>query len=144
MSNFSELGVWLQRIEHQLDDDGKRRLMRVIATKAKQKMTQRIRSQRDPNGAGFVPRKRDHVRSIRRGAMFQRLPRMIKTAYSASHAEVGFAGRTATVMRVHQDGGSAAPAKGMPPVRYAVRQTVGWSSEDEQMIIEEMRKFLKN
>lgn len=142
MSDFSELSVWLQRIDEQLGDDGKRRLMRQIATKLKQKMAQRIRAQRDPNGAGFIPRKRNHKRAIRRGALFQRLPRMIKTAYSSSHAEVGFAGRTATVMRVHQEGGRAAPAPGQTPVSYPVRQTVGFSSEDEQMIIEEIRNFL--
>ena len=142
MSDFSELGIWLQRINEQLDDNGKRRLTQRISQKLKRSLATRIRSQVSPDGGSFPPRKRDHARSIRRGAMFQRLPRMIKTAYTSSHAEVGYVGNTARVMKVHQYGLTARPSPITRAVRYPVRETVGFSNEDEQMIIEEIKGFL--
>ena len=142
MNDYAELVEWLHRIELNLDDAQKRKLMQRIATKLKRSMTQRIRAQQNPDGGHFVPRKCDHQRAIRRGAMFQRLPRMIKTAYSSTHAEVGFSGRTARVMSVHQYGLTAQPSPKTRAVNYPVRETVGFSPADEQIIISEIRNFL--
>lgn len=142
MSDMNALADWLTRIEQQLDDSQKRRLTRQLATRLRQNMVKRIRAQRDPSGNAFVPRKRDHIRAIRRGALFQRLPRMIKTAYSSTHAEVGFAGRTATVMAVHQYGLTARPSPTSRAVAYPIRQTVGFGQDDEQIIITTIKDFL--
>lgn len=150
MNDFSELTVWLQRINEQLDDDGKRQLMHRIATKLKQRWAQRIRSQVDPSGAGFVPRKaknrrfRGQIGRIKTGAMFVRASGMLKTAYSSSHAEVGFSGRLAQIMAVHQYGQVAKPSRNVRAVKYAQRETVGWSAEDEQLLIEEFENFFAN
>ncbi len=150
MSDFGELTTWLQRIDEQLDDNQKSRLMQRISTKIKQQWSQRIRAQRDPSGAGFVPRKtkpRRFLRQYRRiktGAMFTKAPRLLNTAYSTSHAEIGFAGRMAAIMAVHQYGQVARPSPTVRPVQYAVRETVGFSSEDEQLIIEEFENFFMN
>ncbi|MGJ3587542.1 phage virion morphogenesis protein, partial [Lactococcus lactis] len=57
MSDFSGLNDWLQRIETQLDDGQKQALMRRITIRLRQQWSQRIRSQVDPSGAGFIPRK---------------------------------------------------------------------------------------
>lgn len=148
MSDFGELTPWLQRIDEQLNDSQKSRLMQRISTKIKQKWSQRIRSQRDPSGAGFVPRKAKsrnfRTKRVKTGAMFTRASRMLKTAYSAHHAEIGFAGRLAQIMAVHQYGQVARPSPTVRPVQYAVRETVGFSSEDEQLIIEEFENFFMN
>ena len=141
MDDFSPLSVWLKRIETQLNDSQKRRLTQRISTKLKQSMARRIKSQVSPSGARFVPRKHDHKRSIRRGAMFQRLPKLIKNVYSSTHAEVGFAGHTATVMEVHQFGKVAKPSPNARAIAYPVRETVGFSPEDEQLIIKEIENF---
>ena len=142
--NFDELEPWLERIEQQLDANSKRKLNRRLATKLSTQLKRRIRDQKDPSGRRFAPRKRDRPGSLRRGALFKRLPKMIKTAYSASHAEVGFAGRTADVMKVHQYGQTIRPSPNAKPTRYAVRETVGWSDEDKQLILREIREFLLN
>lgn len=76
--------------------------------------------------------------------MFTKTPRLLKTAYSTSHAEIGFAGRMAQIMAVHQYGQVARPSPTVRPVQYAVRETVGFSSEDEQLIIEEFENFFMN
>ena len=144
MSDLSELSVWLKRINEQLSESQKRQITQRIATRLKQSMARRIKSQVAPSGARFTPRKRDHKRSIRRGAMFQRLPGLIKTAYSSTHAEVGFSGRTAKVMEVHQYGKVAKPSPNTRAVAYPVRETVGISPEDEQLIIKEVENFFMN
>lgn len=148
MSDFSGLTDWLQRIDTQLDDGQKQALMRRITTRLKQQWSQRIRSQVDPSGAGFIPRKakgrKFRSKRVKTGAMFTKTPRLLKTAYSTSHAEIGFAGRMAAIMAVHQYGQVARPSPTVRPVQYAVRETVGFSSEDEQLIIEEFENFFMN
>ena len=148
MSDFSGLTDWLQRIETQLDDGQKQALMRRIAIRLRQQWSQRIRSQIDPSGAGFIPRKakgrKFRSKRVKTGAMFTKTPRLLKTAYSTSHAEIGFAGRMAAIMAVHQYGQVARPSRSVRPVQYAVRETVGFSSEDEQLIIEEFENFFMN
>ena len=122
--------------------------MRRIATRLRQQWSQRIRSQVDPSGAGFIPRKakgrKFRSKRVKTGAMFAKTPRLLKTAYSTSHAEIGFAGRLAQIMAVHQYGQVARPSPTVRPVQYAVRETVGFSSEDEQLIIEEFENFFMN
>ena len=148
MSDFSGLTDWLQRIETQLDDGQKQALMRRITTRLRQQWSQRISSQVDPSGAGFIPRKakgrKFRGKRVKTGAMFTKTPRLLKTAYSTSHAEIGFAGRMAAIMAVHQYGQVARPSPTVRPVQYAVRETVGFSSEDEQLIIEEFENFFMN
>lgn len=148
MSDFSGLSDWLRRIDSQLDDGQKQALMRRITTRIKQQWSQRIRSQIDPSGAGFVPRKakprKFRGKRVKTGAMFTKANRQLKTAYSSHHAEIGFAGRLATIMAVHQYGQVAKPSPNARAVQYAVRETVGFSSEDEQLIIEEFEKFFTN
>ena len=148
MSDFSGLTDWLQRIDTQLDDGQKQALMRRITTRLRQQWSQRIRSQVDPSGAGFIPRKakgrKFRSKRVKTGAMFTKTPRLLKTAYSANHAEIGFAGRMAAIMAVHQYGQVARPSPTVRPVQYAVRETVGFSSEDEQLIIEEFENFFMN
>ncbi len=141
-NDLQPLETWLKNIAQSLSDSEKRQLSRRIASKLKQIMARRIRSQKDPSGAKFTPRKRDQRGRIRRGALFQRLPRLIKTAYNSSKAEVGFKGRTAKIMEVHQYGLTAKPSRRQDPVRYPVRETVGFSDDDIDVIKKEIEKFM--
>lgn len=142
--NFDELASWVERLDKQLSGQQKTRLNRQISTKMRTVWKRRIKAQKDPDGKRFVPRKRDQAGSIKRGAMFQRLPNMLKTAYSSKHAEIGFSGRTAEVMAVHQFGKTIKPNPNSKPIRYPVRKTVGWSDDDIELIINEIREFLLN
>lgn len=142
--NFEELDPWLERISKQLNAQQKTRLNRRLSTKLRTVWKRRIKAQKDPDGKRFTPRKRDGVGSIRRGAMFQRLPKMLKTSYSSNRAKIGFAGRTAEVMAVHQFGETIKSNSNSKPTRYPVRETVGFSDEDKQLIINEIREFLLN
>lgn len=142
--NFDELAPWIDRISQQLDAGQKRSLNRRLATKLRTQLKRRLKAQKDPDGRKFTPRKRSQVGSIREGAMFKRLPKMIKIAYTSSRAEVGFSGRTAEVMAVHQYGKTIKPSANARATRYPIRETVGWSEEDNQLIIDEIKDFLLN
>lgn len=140
--NFDELAPWIERINQQLSPQQKTRLNRQISTKMRTVWKRRIKAQKDPDGQRFTPRKRDQVGSISRGAMFQRLPKMLKTAYSSKHAEIGFAGRTAEVMAVHQFGKTIRPNPKSKPTRYPIRETLGWSEDDKKLIVDTIKDYL--
>ncbi len=140
--NFDELAPWIDRIGKQLSPNETRTLNRRIATKIRTNWKRRIKAQKDPNGRTFTPRKRDQPGSIRSGAMFKRLPKLLKTAYSSTHAEIGFAGRTAEVMAVHQYGKTIKPSEDSKATRYPIRETVGWSDEDKKLIVDTIKDYL--
>ena len=142
--NFDELGPWIDRIAQQLNASQTRKLNQRLSTKLRTALKRRIAAQKDPDGRKFTPRKRSQRGSIRSGAMFKRLPKMVKTAYSSSHAEIGFSGRTAEVMKVHQYGKTIKPSEDSKATRYPIRETVGWSDEDKKLIINEIKDFLLN
>ncbi len=142
--NFDELAPWIDRIAKQLSPNETRTLNRRISTKIRTNWKRRIKAQKDPDGRKFTPRKRDQVGSVRSGAMFKRLPKLMKTAYSSTHAEIGFAGRTAEVMKVHQFGQTIRPSENSRATRYPIRETVGWSDDDKKLIINEIKDFLLN
>lgn len=142
--NFDELAPWIDRIGKQLNPNQTRTLNRRISTKIRTNWKRRIKAQKDPDGRKFTPRKRDQPGSIRSGAMFKRLPKLMKTAYSSRHAEIGFAGRTAEVMKVHQFGLTVKPSENSDATRYPVRETAGWSDDDKNLIINEIKDFLLN
>ncbi len=135
---------WLDGLEHQLESAQRRELLRRIAQQLRVNMRDRIRQQRDPSGKQFTPRKRSQIGRIRRQAgMFQRIGRDIKTEYSADHASVGFAGRTASIAKVHQQGLVVKPGPNSSPVRYAVRELVGWSEADKQWVAQQFDDYFK-
>lgn len=143
MNNFSLLNQWLDQFAQQLQPNQKRYLMRLLAQGLRVRMRDRIKQQKDPNDRRFVPRKRDQVGKIKRsGAMFQNIGRQIKTAYSASTAEVGFSDRTAKIARIHQYGQVDRPTKTAKPTRYYKRELVGFSDDDIQYIEQTIIDFL--
>lgn len=142
MDIVSGLHHWLDGLEHQLEPAQRRELLRRIAQQLRVNMRDRIKQQRDPSGKQFTPRKRSQIGRIRRQVgMFQRIGRDIKTEYSADHASVGFAGRTASIAKVHQQGLVVKPSPSSSPVRYTVRELVGWSEEDKQWVAQEIAKI---
>lgn len=129
MSELQPLADWLNQIAEHFDDRQKRVLTRKISQAVKKNWVKRIRNQQDPNGASFTPRKNRN-----RGAMFRHAPRMLKTVYNAEKAEIGFDGRYAKIMEVHQYGQTVQPSPNARETTYDVRETVGFSADDEEVI----------
>lgn len=148
MADFDALGEWLSAISDRLSDDERTVLLRRIAQTLKSRHAERIKSNTAPSGAKFAPRKkksgkfRTQKGKIKRGAMFKRASRLLKTAYSSSHAEIGYDGKIADIMSVHQYGLSIRPSPSMRPTTYAVREAVGFGDEDVEFIKAEIERFL--
>lgn len=144
MSDLQLLADWLNRIGEQLNDDKRRVLTRKISVAVRQNWAKRIRSQQDPNGAGFTPRRNNRRNRKRSGKMFKQAPRMLKNVYTSDKAEIGFAGQYAKIMEVHQYGLTINPSPTARATTYDVRETVGFSDDDVQIIEKQMQDFLLN
>lgn len=144
MNDFAPLAVWLAQIADNLDDSNRTRTMQKLATKIKQKHSRRIAANLQPDGSAMIPRKQRGAyrgRTPKRGKMFKTVSRQLKTAYSATHAEVGYGGRLAKMMAVHQHGQTIRPSPNARPTRYAVRELVGFGADDEELIINEIQRL---
>lgn len=143
MDAVKGLNHWLDQFGLLLEPSQRRELMRRLAQGLRVRFRDRIKKQRDPNGNRFIPRKREQIGQIKRNAaMFQKIGKQLKTEYSAEHAAVGFGGRTGFVASVHQEGKTIRPSKNAKPTRYPIRETVGFSKDDQEWIKSEITKFL--
>ncbi|WP_336943354.1 phage virion morphogenesis protein [Acinetobacter modestus] len=131
MDDIAALTHWLDDFANVISPESRRLLMRQLITGLRVRMRDRIKQQKDPEGIKFIPRKRDQIGKIRRsGPMFQRIGTRIKTKSTPDYAQIGFAGRDGLIATVHQDGLTQKPTKHSKPVRYPLRQLVGFSEDD--------------
>lgn len=84
-----------------------------------------------------APRAR-HRTTIKQRAMFRKLRTYayLRANWDASGVAVGYTGRSARIARIHQTGGTDRAARKAPAIRYARRQLLGLSPDDETAIIE--------
>ena len=142
MNMAQGLREWLDGLALSLEPAQAKQLMQSLAQGLRVRTRQRINAQRDPEGNRFIPRKRQQIGRIRRDAMFNKLPRQLKTQYSSDHAAVGLAGRQAQIARVHQYGLNDRPSRGQQPVRYARRELLGFSADDQTWAMQHIQEFL--
>ena len=110
-----------------------RELARVNAT--------RMRANVNPDGQAFEPRKPQTRLRAKRGrvrAMFQKLPKSLKSSATESGLEIAFSGRAAQIAEVHHYGKEDAPNRLRPSwrVRYPARELLGISESDQTLIVE--------
>ena len=140
--NIEKLNQWLNQFSLSLSPSERKELMRRLASGLRLRMRNRIKSQKDPSGAAFVPRKRQQIGAKKKGAMFLKIGRFAKTDYSANHATVGFAGAVAKVAEAHQYGKTQKPSSFAKPYSYPVRELVGFSDEDVKWVEQMCYDFL--
>jgi len=137
---LSQLESWAGALLAKLEPPARRTLAVTIARELRRSQQQRIASQRDAEGSPFAPRKprlREKAGAIRRrGEMFTKLrtARWLRISGTADAAEVGFAGRVASIARVHQDGLRDRAAPDAPEVRYPKRPLLGFTGADREHI----------
>lgn len=136
------LREWLDGLALSLAPAESKQLMQSLAQGLRVRTRQRVNAQRDPEGNRFIPRKRDQLGRIRRDAMFNKLPRQLKTQYSSEHAAVGLAGNQAKIARVHQYGLNDRPSRGQQPVRYVRRELLGFSTDDQTWAMQHIQEFI--
>lgn len=118
------------------------RLLRTIGRDLRKSQSDRIASQREPDGAAFTPRRPKPPRPgkgrLRQQKMFRklRMAKSLKTGANADEAWVGFGGRAARIAAVHQHGMVDAPGPGQPKVRYARRILLGLTEAERSRVLD--------
>ena len=119
------------------------RLMRSIGREILKSQSDRVASQRDPEGAAFAPRRPKPDRGQKKGKLRQqkmfrklRMAKSLKAGGNGDEIWVGFSGRASRIASIHQAGLSDAPAPGQPKVRYARRVLLGLTEAEQRRILD--------
>lgn len=133
---------WVQPLIQRLRPVERRRLLLTLARGLRRRQSQRIASQRDPDGRPFEKRK--PRRGQQRGPMFSRLrqAKYLRAISNPNTAQIGYNGRAARIARVHQEGLSERIEPGGPLVEYPQRRLIGWSDDDRQWVLAEAQNYL--
>lgn len=143
MSELAPLADWLRQVSDRLDDSQRRVLLRRVGQMLKNDIKKNISAQRSPDGTPFAPRKLRRQRGkVRRGKMFAKSHRQLRVITNAERAEVGFGGRYAQIMQVHQYGQTIQPSPNARPTTYPMRETIGISDDVAQQIERLVLEFL--
>lgn len=144
--DLQAIETWAATLLARLTPAARRRLTRQIATGLRQRNSQRIDAQRNPDGSAYEPRKPRKDLRGKRGAlrrkMFNRLRqvRCLSIAATPGSASVGFlrSGLVSHIARIHQEGRTDRVSRNGPYVQYPERRLLGFSQADleyiEQMI----------
>ncbi|MDN4056335.1 phage virion morphogenesis protein [Massilia sp. YIM B02763] len=154
MDDLYVLEDWLGGLLSQLSPAERRRAAIDVGRELRRSQQKRIVQQRNPDGTAYEPRKarqfmrnarlREKAGRIKRKAMFAKLrtARFMKVEADSSGVSVGFAGRVARLARVHQEGQTAEVTRGGPSHTYPVRQLLGFTEADQEMIRDKLLEHL--
>lgn len=138
MSELKPFDDKLAALIASLSPASRRKMAAEIAKQLRTSQQQRIKRQQAPNGTPYAPR-RQPVRGKKgrvKRAMFAKLRtnRYMKAKGSNDDAVVEFVGRVQRMARVHQDGLKDRPTRYSKEVRYEVRELLGFSEADRQIV----------
>lgn len=139
MSELKPFDDKLAALIASLSPASRRKMAAEIAKQLRASQQQRIKRQQAPSGTPFASRKRQPVRGKQgrvKRAMFAKLRtnRYMKAKGNNDDAVVEFVGRVQRMARVHQDGLRDRPTRYSKDVRYDIRQLLGFSKADRQII----------
>lgn len=141
-SNFNDV---VNPLLNKLSPIRRKIILRKVITQLRDNNQQRIKSQQNPDGSPFAPRKlQQQVKGLRhkRGPMFSklRLNKHLRLQVSGTDAVLGFSGRTGAIAYQHQEG-EPDNSEGVS-IPTTKRQLLGITPEDEQVILEIIFKEL--
>lgn len=124
---------------NKLNPGRRKLLLREVAAYLRNSNQQRIKTQQEPDGTPFAPRKlATQYKNLKskRGPMFSklRLNKHLQLRVSDSEASIGFSGRTAFIARQHHEG--LADTSNYQRIPTTKRQLLGITAEDEKNILE--------
>jgi phage virion morphogenesis protein len=147
-SELQSLEDWITPLIRQLSSSQRRKLARKVATDLRRSQVARIRAQQNPDGSAYAPRRQSDASRgrIRRRAMFTglRSTRYLRMQTSPNEASIGFTGRVARIVRVHQEGLRDRVQPGGPYHDYDQRIILGYSQADRNLIRESLLNHLKD
>jgi phage virion morphogenesis protein len=134
---------WAAHLLSQLQPRQRRELSKEIGRELRRSQQSRIAAQQNPDGTPYEarkPRKQKNFRGkkgrIRKAAMFAKIraAKWLKLEADGDGVALGFAGRVARLARIHQEGETDQVAPGGPTYRYPVRELLGFTQEERDMI----------
>lgn len=147
MDDLQAFENWADPLLAKLTPAARRKLAMDIGRALRRSQQKRIAAQQAPDGSQFEPRKprkreEDRPRAkagrVKRKAkaMFAKLrtAKMMTIERDADGVSIGWSKRVARIARVHQEGLSSQVARGGVTYRYPVRQVLGLSESDRDMI----------
>jgi phage virion morphogenesis protein len=153
MDDLSAIEDWASTLLAGLTPAARRAAATDIGRELRRSQQKRIREQRNPDGSPFEPLKprlgrdgaplRDKKGRIKK-KMFAKLrtARFFKVKNDAAGVTLGFSGRIARLARVHQDGEAAEVVPGGPSYQYPIRQLLGLTAAEREMIRDKLLEHL--
>ncbi|MET0322537.1 MAG: phage virion morphogenesis protein [Duganella sp.] len=155
MDDLSALEDWAGALLARMEPAARRAVASDIGKTLRRSQQARIRAQQNPDGSQFEPRKTRQV--MERGRlrekkgrikreMFTKLrtAKFFKNKNDASGVTVGFAGRIARLARIHQEGERSPVVQSGPAYQYPVRQLLGLTPAERDMIRDKLMDHLAN
>ena len=133
MSQTDELADWLTPLLKKLDPGQRLALARELGRGLRQRQAERIKNQKDPDGAAFVPRKPRPRNKTKTGPMFAQLRQYKYLKFKARTGEisVGWFSHAAHVARIHNDGLTGTVDKKYGnETQYPMRELLGLTDDD--------------
>lgn len=142
--NTQQIHDYIQPVIAALSPGQLKKMATSIAKKMQHNNARRIRSNIDPDGYAFAPR-RPQTREPKTGKMFQKLGRLrnLKRKVSAEGLEIGFFGRITHLADVHHHG---LRDKVRPRLEadYAARPLLGITDQDSNDVLEVVLKQVED
>lgn len=138
--DLQQLEDWVAPLLEKLDAKERRTLARNVARDLRRRQRDRIRSQENPDGTPYAPRKPQKWRAkqggIRRRAMFSKLStaKWLKATSRGDTAVVGFFGNVARIAKTHQYGLRDRVSRNGARIEYEQRELLGFTAADRELI----------
>ena len=143
--DLNRLENWLEPLINKLSTAERAKLARSIGTELRKSNQARIKAQRNVDGTPYAPRRSQHMSNrIKRRAMFRQLRqnKYMRLATNANRVSIGFTANVSKVARVHHYGLRDKVRKDGPDVQYEKRELLGFSKEDEALIMDKVIEHL--
>lgn len=148
-SSLEALETWAAVLLDRLEPVERSKLARSIGQELRRSQQKRVMAQENPDGTKFAPRKQRNLRAKQgrikhKLAMFKKLmtASYLKTLGDSNAVIVGFTGRIARIARVHQYGLKDRAERDAPDVRYHLREVLGFSEPDLDLIRDSLLNHL--
>lgn len=146
----------LQKIIDGLDDKQMARLRRAVAVKLRTEQRKRITRQENTDGSSYAPRRiRKPLRKMQAKGLAQKKHRIKKMFHKIKQAQhmrieyrdnsinIGYVGLLGYIANIHQYGLIHNVGKEKTPVRYPIRELLGLTDENIEMVDEEIMNYIE-
>lgn len=146
MDDLNALEEWAGALLARMEPAARRKVAVDVGRELRRSQQQRIKQQQNPDGSAFEPRKprmvmrdarlREKEGRIKRRFMFAKLrtAKFLKVTVDRDGLAIGFTGRAARLARVHQEGQTASVDRNGATYTYPIRQVLGFTQAEREMI----------